>query len=53
MAQTREKISQFKPLKDFVECIHLGIGRKDYLEMCAEFLHTLSGDEFIGTAFPP
>ena len=52
-AQTLGKISKDKPLKDFVEPVLLGIGRKDYLEMCAEFLHTLSGDEFIGTVIPP
>ena len=52
-AQTLEKISKDKPLKDFVVPILLGTGRKDYLEMCAEFLHTLSGDEFIGTVILP
>ena len=49
IAQKLEKISQGNPLKDFVEPILLGIGRKDYLKICAEYLHTLSGDEFYGT----
>ena len=52
-AQTLKKILRDKPLKDFMEPVLLGIGRKDYLKICAEFLHTLPGDEFIGTVIPP
>ena len=52
-AETLKQISQDKPLKGFMEPILLSIGRKDYLQICAEFLHTLSGDEFIGTVIPP
>ena len=46
-------ISQHKPLKDFVEPILFENLRKDYLELCAEFLHSLSGDDFIATIIPP
>ena len=46
-------ISQDKPLKDFVQPILFENLRKDYLEICAEFLHSLSGDDFIATIIPP
>ena len=46
-------ISQHKSLKDFVEPILFENLRKDYLELCAEFLHSLSGDDFIATIIPP
>ena len=45
-------ISQDKPLRDFVEPIVFENLRKDYLELCAEFLHSLSGDDFISTIIP-
>ena len=48
-----KKISQDKPLKDFVQPILFENLRKDYLEICAEFLHSLSGDDFIATIIPP
>ena len=46
-------ISQHKPLRDFVQPILFETLRKDYLELCAEFLHSLSGDDFIATIIPP
>ena len=51
--ETLQKISQDKPLKDFIEPILYQTGRKDCLDMCAEFVHSLSGDEFIGTVVSP
>ena len=51
--ETLQKISQDKPLRDFIEPILYQTGRKDYLDMCAEFVHSLSGDEFIGTVVSP
>ena len=40
--ETLQKISQDKPLKDFIEPILYENGKNDYLEMCAEFVHSLS-----------
>ena len=51
--ETLEKISTDKPRKDFEEPIAFENGRKDYLEITVEFIHRLSGDEFIGTVIPP
>ena len=49
---TLEKISTDKPLMDFVQPVLCSNGPKEYIDICAEFLHSLSGDEAIESVIP-
>ena len=46
--ETFHNLEKETPLKKFLEPLFSQTGRQDYLEICAEFLHTLSGEDYIG-----
>ena len=50
--ETLQKIEKHTPLKNFLEPVLFQTCRQDYLEVCAEFLHSLAGDDFVGAVIP-